>query len=407
MRLGSPEKAAARMFGLESFPDQSQVNRLLWAFEADHIKQWRKLHLDPLCRYTRPAARKRWLRLANRERVLPVDIDQRALAVRGKHFELASRGYFGRKRGRRGYQLSLAFIDGQVGEVLDEYLDSGNTPVLDRIDELLGSLEQFCRRTRIPRDCILIGGGARPGTPAIMAKIGAKGFHYLLKGLSSARAKRLAGQVGEQAIFWGVENGAQGLAAWMWDVGEVEHREGRARWTGIRVETRTLLMVRQMEVARRKRPDPKTRQRLRREGEEREREIKVDYFLTDLTEERMAINRVLETYNDRPTIERYFYDEQYALGARQVRTRHFAGEGMFQYIVATTNNVLRWMKHSVLRGRELEKMGLGRVKHQAMQVPGKIYGGGKGWIVEMPAEHVLVKQLKKSWEELKPVGVDT
>ena len=407
IKLGSHEKAAARMFGLERFPDQSQINRLLWAFEADHIKQWRKLHLGLLCRYTRATARKRWLRLANRERMLPVDIDQRALAVRGKKFELATRGYFGRKRGRRGYQLSLAFIGGQIGEVLDEYLDSGNTPVSDRIEELLESLEQFCRRTRIPRDCIVIRGDAQLGTPAIMAKIRAKGFHYLLKGLSSARAKRLAGQVAETSIFWRVENGAQRLAAWMCDMGEVEHREGRARWTGVRVETRTLLMVRQMERARRKRPDPKTRQRLRQEGEEREREIKVDYFLTDLSEEQMPINRVLETYNDRPTIERYFYDEQYALGARQVRTGHFAGEGMFQYIVATTSNLLRWMKHTTFKGTEIEKMGVGRIIHQAMQIPARIGRCGERWIIEMPAQHCLVKQLMKSWSELNRAGVDT
>ena len=193
----------------------------------------------------------------------------------------------------------------------------------------------------------------------------------------------------------------------MCDMGEVEHREGRARWTGVRVETRTLLMVRQMEMARRKRPDPKTRQRLRQEGEEREREIKVDYFLTDLNEEQMPINRVLETYNDRPTIERYFYDEQYALGARQVRTGHFAGEGMFQYIVATTNNVLRWMRHTTFKGTEIEKMGVGRLINQAMQIPARIRRRGERWIIEMPAQHCLVKQLMKSWSELNRAAVDT
>jgi hypothetical protein len=33
-KLGSHERAAARMLGLVRFPDQSQVNRLLWAFKA-------------------------------------------------------------------------------------------------------------------------------------------------------------------------------------------------------------------------------------------------------------------------------------------------------------------------------------------------------------------------------------
>jgi hypothetical protein len=151
--------------------------------------------------------------MSNRERLLPVDIDQRAIVVRGKQFELATKGYFSHKRGRKGYQLSLAFIGGPVGEVLDEYLDSGNTSILQRVDDLLNTLEEYCRRTRIPKDCILIRGDAQLGTPAIMARIRAKGFHYLLKGLSSARAKRLLNQVGEEAIFWRVENGLERLPA--------------------------------------------------------------------------------------------------------------------------------------------------------------------------------------------------
>lgn len=406
-KLGSHERAAARIFNLERFPDQSQVNRLLWAFEAEHVEQWRKIHLDLLCRYSRATARKRWLLLANRERLLPVDIDQRAIVVRGKQFELATKGYFSHKRGRKGYQLSLAFIGGPIGEVLDESLDSGNTPIVQRIDDLLSSAEEFCRRSSIPKDCILIRGDAQLGTPAIMAKIQAKGFHFLLKGLSPARAKRLLKQVGEQVIFFRVENGLERLPAWMCDMGEVEHREGRDRSSAIKVKTRTLLMVRQLEMNRKKRPDQKTREKLKQQGEQREKVTRVDYFLTDLTEKQLPVERVLAVYNDRPTIERYFYDEQYGLGARQVRTSHFAGEAMFEYIVATTNNLLKWMRHTTFRGTEIEKMGVSRIVHEAMQIAGRIYREGRKWVVEMPAEHVLVKQLMKSWKQLRPLAVDT
>jgi hypothetical protein len=406
-KLGSHEGAAARLFGLERFPDQSQINRLLWAFDEQHVQQWRRLHLDLLCRYSRATARSRWLLLANRERLLPVDIDQRGLVVRGKRFELATKGYFSHKRGRLGYQLSLAFIGGPIGEVLDESLDSGNRPIVQRIDELLSSAEEFCPRSRIRKDCILIGGDAQLGTPAIMAKIRAKGFHFLLKGLSSARAKRLLNQVGEQAIFFRVENGLERLPAWMCDMGEVEDREGRDRSSGIRVETRTLLMVRRLEMNRKKRPDPKTRQLLKQQGEQREKVTRVDYFLTDLDEKQLPVERVQEVYNDRPTIERYFYDEQYGLGARQVRTGHFAGEAMFEYIVATTNKLLKWMRQSRFRGTEIEKMGVSRIVREVMKIAGRKYKEGRKWIVEVPAEHWLEKQLMKSWKQLRPLAVDT
>ena len=56
---------------------------------------------------------------------------------------------------------------------------------------------------------------------------------------------------------------------------------------------------------------------------------------------------------------------------------------------------------------EIEKMGVSRIVREAMQIAGKIYKEGSKWIVEMPAEHWLVKQLMKSWKQLKPLPVDT
>jgi len=44
---------------------------------------------------------------------------------------------------------------------------------------------------------------------------------------------------------------------------------------------------------------------------------------------------------------RYLYDETYSSGAQHLRTRHFQGAALFQFLVATTNNLLRWMQLSV------------------------------------------------------------
>ena len=406
-RLGSHEQAAAALMGLERFPDQSMVNRLLWAFEPDHLNQWRKLHLDLLCRNSRARARKRWMVLSNRQRMLAVDLDQRAVVTSSNHFELATKGYFGRKRGRFGYQLSMAFIGGEIGEVIDEYLDSGNTAMGYRIDDLLSSLEQFCKRTAIARDCILVRGDAQLGTAPNIAKIKARGFHFLFKGISSTRARRLLKQVGEQAIFWRVENGANREAAWMCDMGVVEHSHVRRRESGERVEARTLLMVRKLNKHLAKRAAPEKREELLERGEQTYKETKVDYYVTDLNQQQMPITAVLEAYHGRSTIERYFYDEQYGLGARQVRTHHFAGEAMFEFLVATTNNLLRWLKHSTFKGTELEKMGLKRLVHEAMQIPASIRKIGKRWIVEIPAQHSLVKLLLRSWSGLSLAAEDT
>jgi hypothetical protein len=73
---------------------------------------------------------------------------------------------------------------------------------------------------------------------------------------------------------------------------------------------------------------------------------------------------------------------------------------MFEFLVATTNNLLRWMQHTTFRGTELAKMGMKRLVHEAMQIPARIRKAGSRWVVEMPREHTLVKLLLKSWGEL-------
>jgi Transposase DDE domain group 1 len=248
--LGDHEPALAQLFGLSRFPDQSQVNRLLHAFDPAHLEQWRKLHLDLLCSHSRSGDRQHWLQLANRQRLLAVDLDQRAITVNSKHFELSSKGYFGKKRGRYGYQLSLAFIGGQLGEVLDEYFDPGNTTFAHRLPHLLDSLKLFCQRTRLKPAQILLRADAQLGTPANLRLIQDSGFHFLIKGLSSARAKKLHQQVSPQSIYYRVENGAEREPAWLCDAGLLTHQEGskkaRSKEEKITIKCRTLLVARQM-----------------------------------------------------------------------------------------------------------------------------------------------------------------
>lgn len=391
-RLGEHEMALAGAVGLKRFPDQSQVNRLLTATQADQVDQMRHAHLELMRQHSRARARSRWLKLAGGHQFLVADIDQRALAVRGKQFELARPGFFGRKRGRRGYQLTVLFFGGVISELVDEYLDPGDTPIGYRIDDLLKSLQWLCQRLGIGREQVLIRGDAQLGTPVIIAQIQEAGFHFLFKGLSPQRAKKLLKQA--YGVFWRVKPGVENESRWMCDLGEIDHLDQSFKHRGRTVRARTLVMARVSPASppkpgrhRKRVPDPKP-------------VVKYDYYLTDLTDRHLPVADVLPTYDDRATIERYFYDEQYALGARQVRTRHFAGEALFQLVVATTNNVLRWLQHRVFRQTELEHIGLGRLIRQAMQIPAHIFRRGEKWIVEMPQQHHLVRRLQQRWEAL-------
>ena len=401
-RLGAHERASAALFGLERFPDQSGVNRLLWAFTPEHLKEWRALHLALLARHSRAKRRRLWPRLANQQRVLFVDIDQRALVVASNRFELSAKGHFGRKRGRFGYQLSLAFLGGELGEVLDEHLDPGNTPAAARLDELLDAVLAFCTRTGINPSSVVIRADALYGTVEIVRKIQARGFHFLLKGISRQRAAKLLDRAPDHALFTQVENGSQREPAWMSDLGTREHRHGRNRGAEHAVLCRTLVLVRHLWTSDARRAGPKQRAEKAADGRARRRVRRVDYFVTDLEARQLPVDAVLATYHDRSTIERYFYDEAYGLGARQVRTKHYAGQALFEFVVATTNNLLRWMKHSLFKGTEIERMGICRLVHSAMQIPARIRRSGNRLVVEFPVRHHLIAALSRDWPEMLP-----
>lgn len=405
-KLGPDERALAALFGLDRFPDQSQINRLLTSATSHHVAQMRALHLHLLAHNSRARRRRLWPRLADRRPILFLDLDQRAISVASNRFELAKKGHFGRKRARWGYQLSLAFLGGHVGEVVDEYFDPGNTTAAARVDDLLTSMSTICRALQIAPTQVVVRGDAQYGPPAIITKIEAHGFLYLVKGLSSQRARRLLDRVDDDRVFHVVDNGPEREPAWMTDLGDLVHRHGRTPSPDTDITARTLLLVRQVLERPRRRADPKTRARRVAAGADRVRVRKVDSFLTSLDPHRLPLALVLPTYHDRSTIERYFYDEAYGLGARQVRTKHAAGQAVFQFLVATTNNLLRWMKHSMFKNTEVERMGASRLVHSAMQIPARIKRWGDRVLVEFPARHHLIASLATTWAPMLPSARD-
>src|SRR5262245_41159848 len=179
----------------------------------------------------------------------------------------------------------------------------------------------------------MVRGDAQLGTPTIIKKVKTRGFHFLFKRLSPQRAQKLMAQATD--TFWRVKPGAEDEVRWMSDLDQIEHLDASADSDGKSVLARTLVMTRVSQP-----PQPKPGAH-RKRVQEPKPIVKHDYYLTDLTAEQLPVSEVLPIYDDRATIERYFYDEQYALGAQQVRTGHFEGEALFQWIVATTNKIGR------------------------------------------------------------------
>jgi hypothetical protein len=399
-KFGGHEKALAKaLLSKERFPDQSQINRLLTATTAVQVEQWRQSHLQLMSKCSRGKKKKNWLELTRRRKVLAVDLDQRGIAVSGKQFELAAKGYFSRKRTRRGYQLSAMFLGGKVGEVLDEYFDSGETAAIVRFHDLLRTLSWYAKQMNIRAEDILIRGDAQYGTVAVILLIEQFGYRYLFRGFSSAKAENLCKAA--EDTWWQVKSGAEAEQLWLSELGEYEHKNQSERGKGEKIRCRTVAEVR---VGQSKRKASGHRTKKAEPEPEPERPVSYSYFLTNLPTEELPTERVLEVYDERATIERYFGDEQGALGARYVRTKRFAGAALFQYMVATTNNLLKWAKSSLFGGTRLEKLGLKRFIRQVIEIPARLFKEGRHWTVQLPKEHQQVNWMIESFSGLVEKG---
>src|SRR5262245_48926462 len=122
-----PERAAASYLGLERFPEQSQIKGYLTRFSEENVQQLGHVQLEILVRQSRARHAVGWL---------VVDIDQCGLVANRKTHEFKRKGYFPRKRGEEGYQLSAAYL-GAYDEALQLYLDPGNVHNSQRLEDLL------------------------------------------------------------------------------------------------------------------------------------------------------------------------------------------------------------------------------------------------------------------------------
>src|SRR5579884_629313 len=130
--LGAGE-AAANYLGMSRWPDQSQINRYLTRFSAANVEELGQVHAQVL----RPQSQAR-------RAVGPVvvDLDQCGLVADGQTDEFHRKGYFPRKRGMEGYQVSLAYC-GAYEEAIQLYLDPGNVHCTARLDDLLREVDRL------------------------------------------------------------------------------------------------------------------------------------------------------------------------------------------------------------------------------------------------------------------------
>ncbi len=290
------EEIAANYLGMARFPEQSQINRYLTRFSEANVAQLGEVHQQIFIRQSQ--ARHSVGRIV-------VDIDQCGLVVNGKTYELARKGYFPRKRGEIGYQVSVAYI-GAYEEALQIYLDPGNAPCGKRLADLLRDVDQMLINDN-PGLCVIrrldAGYDSAPNRTLLASLPG----YFILKGRDPRLAKRLG----------------QTIPATQWiPVADAVH--------GIELE-----------------PEGTVR-RFLYEFWQADGQHDYSILYTNLPATDLTIAGAFAFYNERTTIEAFFAQSRHVFNIQSMRSRQFTAIFAFLRFVFLTHNVLVWAKHACL-----------------------------------------------------------
>jgi hypothetical protein len=295
------EGTAARYLGMQRFPDQSQINRYLTRFDAAAVEALAEVHAQMFERQSQ--ARRAVGQIV-------VDIDQCGLVVSGQSYELARQGYFPRKRGEKGYQLSAAYI-GAYDEAVQIYLDPGNTPGVRRLPDLLSDIDRLLERDNPGLTVIrrLDSGYDSATQRQYLASL--RGY-FLLKGRDSRTAQRQA----------------EGIALHEWLlVADGVHGLELAAQDGVRH------LLYEFWLA----------------------DGRCEYALlyTNLPADQFGVLAAFTFYNERTTIEAFFAASRQVFNIHSMRSRQFHAIFAFLRFVFLTHNLIHWAKHARLSGSPL------------------------------------------------------
>ncbi len=329
----SQERAAANYLGMGQFPEQSQINRYLTRFDEQNVVQLGEVHAQLFEHQSQ--ARHAVGRVV-------VDIDQCGLVVSGQSYELARAGYFPRKRGEIGYQLSVAYI-GAYEEAVQIYLDAGNTPCSKRLPDLLRDVERLLERDNPSLTVIRrLDGGY--DSAALREQLSERSGYFILKGGDSRTATRLAAPIPLQQ-WWPVAEGVHGVEL---------PPEGAVR--------RLLYEFWQ--------PDGRT---------------EYSALYTNLPAAEFGVQAAFEFYNQRTTIEAFFASSRHVFNIQSMRSRAYHAIFAFLRFVFLTHNLIHWAKQARLADSPLAQASSRTLVTEVARVRATIAWDGRWHLAILPS----------------------
>ena len=301
-----PDVAAAKLLEMDKFPDQSQINRFLNRFDETNIDQLEFIHHNLFMENA--------LALSSTGPVI-VDFDMSGLVAGGRTYELAEKGYFPRKRGQKGYQLSAAFVE-NTSETVSMFLDPGNTSCSSRFEDLLKATTlKF--NDHLTKDNLIIRADSGYGSFENIQLLKATGTKFVVKGYSTQQSKNLAKSIQEH----------------QWQEINIQVHVAE-----ISVSTDLRIIVCEF---------------IGKDGQ-----IKYSHLLTNIKADEMGTVELFHFYNKRQTIEAFFKTCKEIYGIKNLRTSKFHGIYGFLWLVFITHNLIALMKNTTFSSSKIGNMGI-------------------------------------------------
>lgn len=318
-----PYTVEAELLGIKRFPDQSQINRFLRHMNSVSLNQ-----LDMIFSLS---AHYFSLTSMLQDKV-DIDIDSTGLIANGRTYQLNRKGYFSKRRGEKGYQLSMC-IAGVTGDVLVQSFMPGNhsTPS-DFIDLIYGAAEILGSFDRLG----IIRADAGYGVATNLDFLIEHGLQFVVKGRDPRSFRNMVPYI--PPTDWEYVNSSTSIC----DVGEKSipksQSNNRAR----------IIMIKHITS---------------------KGKVEYGHLYTNLT--RDAID-VFEFYNGRQCIEAVIRTDKSYLNIKNLRTRDFYGISAFLYLAFMTHNMLNLFKKAILEPMGITETGLRNIVRKLMHVPAKV-----------------------------------
>ncbi|ELP61160.1 hypothetical protein F502_01855 [Clostridium pasteurianum DSM 525 = ATCC 6013] len=300
-------KSIFNMFGMDTIPDQSQINLLLTRFDSDSIIQLQDIHHK--------------IFMNNSSSIfthtsIVVDCDQTGLIANGKTFELAQKGYFPKKKNQSGYQLAAAFT-GEHSETVAMILDSGSAHCTDHYDDLLKSILSKYNE-KVHNGNLILRTDSGFGSAENIEKLRSiPNLKFVTKGYSTVKAKNLAKDIPFSEYDKADE------AVWVYELPQINK-------------------VRYIIV-----------QTLSKKGK-----LKYSLLITNISAKEMSAVEIFHFYNKRQTIEAFFKIVKNVYHIKITESSKFYGIYGFLWLVFITHNIISSFKSTILRETKLERVGV-------------------------------------------------